>query len=109
MTRTGDVIRQGQIRWSERPDDKRRPVLIVSRDGSIGSMSDVLRIPLTTRVRGLPTEILLGREDGLDRDSAANAQQIGEIPRTYLSDQIGEIAPGRWHEVCNAVAIAIGC
>lgn len=104
-----DSIRQGQIRWLERPDEKRRPVLIVTRDGPIESMSEVLAIPLTTRARNLPTEIALERSDGIDRPSVANAQQIGEVPKSYLREQIGELAPGRWYEVCDAVAIAIGC
>lgn len=104
-----DPIRQGQVRWLERPERKRRPVLIVTRDGPALSLSEVLVIPLTTRQRDLPTEIELGPDDGLARTSFANAQQIGEVSRSLLREQVGQLAPGRWYEVCDAIAIAIGC
>jgi mRNA interferase MazF len=102
-------MRQGDIWWVEQPDDKRRPGLILTRDSNIDRLHDVLVAPLTTTVRGIPTEVPLGVDDGVPRESVANLQNIMSIPKSYLRAQAGELAAGRWHEVCFALRAAIAC
>jgi mRNA interferase MazF len=102
-------MEQGQIWWLEQPDEKRRPCLVLTRDRSIGVLRDVLVAPVTTRVRGLPTEVELGAADGVPRSSVLNTQHVMTVPKSYLRRQLGALAPGRWHEVCEAMGIAIGC
>lgn len=103
------AIEQGAIWWFEQPDQKRRPCLVLSRPRSIPVMHDVLVAPVSTRIRGLDTEVRLGGADGVPRPSVANLQYVAAVPKTALTRPIGRLAPGRWHEVCDAMRIAIGC
>ena len=102
-------MRQGDVWWVEQPNAKRRPALILTRDSNIERLFDVLVAPLTTTVRGIPTEVALGVDDGVPRESVANLQNIMSIPKSYLRRQAGELAPDRWHEVCLALRAAIAC
>lgn len=103
------TIEQGAIWWLEQPDQKRRPCLVLSRPRSIPVMNDVLVAPVTTRIREIDTEVPLGRADGVPRPSVANLQYVVTVPKSMLTRSIGRVAPGRWHEVCEAMRIAIGC
>ena len=57
-------MRRGELWWYERPDEKPRPVLILTRDESIDRQLDVIATPLTTTVRGWDTEVQLDRMTG---------------------------------------------
>lgn len=103
------ILDQGQIWWLEQPDDKRRPCLVLTRSRSIDVLHDVLVAPITTRRRGVPTEVELGAADGVPRPSVANTQLVATVPKSMLTRHIGRLAPGRWHEVCAAMRTAIGC
>ena len=103
------MIEQGDIWWLEQPDSKRRPCLELSRNRSIPVLRDVLVAPVTTRERGLVTELRLDANDGLARPSVLNMQYVMAVPKSLLTRRIGQIAPGRWHEVCEAMRTAIGC
>lgn len=103
------AIEQGGIWWLEQPDQKRRPCLVLGRPASIPVLHDVLVAPVSTRVRGLHTEVRLGGADGVPRPSVANLQYVVAVPKSALTRPIGRLAPGRWHEVCEAMRIAIGC
>ena len=86
--------------------DKMRPVLIMS---TFTGLHDVQIIPATTRIRGLVTEVGLGKTDGLNYDCVLNAQQLQLGPTGVLSARIGELGPDKLAEVCRAVKEAIGC
>jgi mRNA interferase MazF len=103
------VIEQGEIWWLERPERKRRPCLVLTRNALIPVLRDVLVSPITTRERGLPSEVRLDARDGVSRPSVLNMQHVMSVPKAYLTRRMGQLAPGRWHEVCEAMRIAIGC
>jgi mRNA interferase MazF len=103
------AVDRGEIWWLERPDAKRRPCLVLTRSGSIPVLTDVLVVPLTTRVRGLDTEVQLTVADGVPRPSAVNLQHVTTVPKSMLTRRIATLPEGRWPEVCDAVRVAIGC
>ncbi len=102
-------MRQGEIWWVEQPHQKRRPALVLTRNEVLPVLFDVMVAPVTTRIRGLPTEVELGSADGVPRPSVVNVQHIASVPTSMLTTRIGDLAPGRWHEVCAAVRAAIDC
>ncbi len=102
-------MRQGDIWWVEQPNAKRRPALVLTRTSNIELLSDVMVAPLTTTVRDIPTEVALGVDDGVPRRCVANLLNILSIPKSHLRSPAGELAPGRWHEVCLALRAAIAC
>jgi len=101
-------LRQGEIWWAE-ADDKRRPVLVITRDEAVPVLHRVIVAPVTRTVRHIPTEIPLGTDDGLPVDCAASFDNLQPINRYLLSERAGSLAsPGR-HEICRALAALADC
>lgn len=70
-------MRRGEIRWyTFRPPDKRRPVMILTRDEVIESLNEIMVVPATRTVRGLSTEVLLTTEDGMPATCALNFDHV---------------------------------
>jgi mRNA interferase MazF len=89
--------------------DKWRPVLVLSRQEVIGLLHTVMVAPITTTVRGAPSEVIVGVDVGLKKDSAINLDHIQTVEQVRLTRFIGHLAPARMREVCRAMAIAAGC
>ena len=92
-----------------RRPDKRRPVLVLSRSEAINILHTVLVAPLTSTIRGLPSEVVVGTTEGLKRESAINLDHIQTVERTHLSHYIGRLKPDQMQAVCRAIAVATGC
>ena len=92
-----------------RRPDKHRPVLILSRSEAINILHTVLVAPLTSTIRGLPSEVVVGTTEGLKRESAINLDHIQTVERTHLSHYIGRLKPDQMQAVCRAIAVATGC
>ena len=102
-------MRRGEIRWHTfTVPDKRRPVLILTRNSAIGFLNAVTVAPITTTMRGIPTEVFLGREDGLPADCAVNLDNIQTVPKSNLGALITSLSSGRMIEIQKAVSFALG-
>jgi mRNA interferase MazF len=102
-------VRRGEVRWAEHPDWPRRPVLILTRDEAIDRLNAVFVILATTNIRGLPTEIELGAEDGMPRACVLNADNTATLAKSYLGEQITTLSQDKLREVCQALTRATGC
>ena len=100
--------RQGEVWWAE-AEDKRRPVLIVTRSEAVPVLNWVVVAPVTRTVRGIPTEIALGEVDGLDVDCAASFDNLQPIRRGFLTTRVGKAGPSRHAEICTALAALADC
>lgn len=100
--------RQGDIWWAE-AEDKRRPVLVVTRDEAIPVLRRLVVAPVTRTVRGIPTEVSLSAVEGLPADCAASFDNLQPIDRQLLTERIGALAVTRRHEVCNALDALADC
>lgn len=89
--------------------DKRRPVVVLSRQEVIPLLSTVMVAPVTSTVRGAPSEVLLGIEEGLKRDSAVNLDHVQTVEKARLRQFLGTLPAHRMKQVCHALAIATGC
>jgi mRNA interferase MazF len=69
--------------------DKRRPVLVLTREIMVGRMSTVTIAPITTTVHGIATELEVGPANGLDESSAIKCDQITSIPTDQVHEQCG--------------------
>lgn len=103
------LVKRGDICWAELPEAGRRPVLVLTRSQAIPVLRQVLIAPLTTTIRGIPTEIGLGREDGVPRECVVSFDNMQLAERDALSEPIATLSGPRMHEVCRALAIATGC
>jgi mRNA interferase MazF len=73
--------------------DKARPVLILTREIIIPHLTRVTVAPITSRIRGLSTEVPVGRTNGLDKDSVVSLDNIQTIPQQDLLRRIGYFRP----------------
>ncbi len=103
------LIRRGEIRWYEfRPPDKRRPVLILTRDSVASVLGEVTVAPLTSVIRGIPSEVVLGASDGLSRESAINLDHLQTIPKARIGPVVAKLTASRLDEVQRALLFALG-
>jgi mRNA interferase MazF len=103
-------VERGEIRLLRLPPpDKERPVLVLTRDIAIGYLSRVTVAPVTSTVRGVPSEVPLGPEDGLRQACAANLHNVVTVDQANLGRRLAQLTPGRMREVCAALAFALGC
>lgn len=95
--------------WAEVPGDKARPVVILSRARFISRLNAVLVAPVTSTVRGIPTEVVLGADEGLEQHCAANFDNVFTLPRDRLKRLISRLGLDRTEELCRAYRFAAGC
>jgi mRNA interferase MazF len=99
---------QGELWWAE-TEDKRRPVLICTRREVIPVLRTVVVAPVTRTVRGIPSELSLGREEGLDVECAASFDSLQTVPRVALTQRIGALDALRRLEMCAALRAMSDC
>jgi len=102
-------MEQGQIWLLEEPDHTPRPCMVLTRSGALPRLRSVTVAPLTRTIRGIPTEIEFGPADGVRIDCVASFDNVATVSQAHLTRRLGALAPGRWHEVCDAVRAAIDC
>ena len=93
--------RQGDIWWAE-AEDKRRPVLVVSRNEAIPVLTRILVAPVTRTIRSIPTEIDLGSDHGLPDPCVASVDNLQPIRRSHLTQRVGMLTNSR-QEICRAL------
>lgn len=100
--------RQGEIWWAE-AQDKRRPVLVVTRSGAAAVLTWLVVAPVTRTVRHIPTEIALGEDQGLNVDCAASFDNLQPIRRSFLTERLGQLGIEDNNEICRALATLADC
>lgn len=89
--------------------DKRRPVLVLTRQEVIPLLNTVMVAPVTSTIRGAPSEVVVGIDEGLKQDSAVNLDHVQTVSQALLHQRLGSLAPAKMRAVCRALAIAAGC
>lgn len=103
------TARRGEVWFADVPGDRRRPVLVLSRDPMGRVLHSIICAPITSRVRGLSTEVDLGSEAGLAQASVANFDNLLLLSRSRLLRRLGRATSPTMTAACDAVAIATGC
>lgn len=105
-----DEVNRGEIWLFAFPSpNKRRPVLVLTRQEIIPHLTTVCVAPLTTVVRGIPTEVVVSVESGLKGPSAINLDNLATVPKAGLRTFVGSVPPTILERVCAAVGFALGC
>jgi len=94
--------------WLARPD-KVRPVIVLTRDPMGRLLHAVITAPVTSTIRGVSTEVPLGRADGVTRPSVANLDYVGLVSRDRLVRPVGRARPETMRALCAALATAVDC
>lgn len=103
-------MNQGDVYWHTfRVPDKRPPVLILTRNSVIPFLNSVTVAPLTSTVRGIPSEVPLSpAEDGVHADCVVNVDNIQTIQKAGLGTHITHLSLDRMREVRAAIEFALG-
>jgi mRNA interferase MazF len=101
-------MKHGEIRWYKftRPD-KKRPVLILTRDSVLAYLGEVTVAPITSTVRNIPSEVFLSKTDGLPRDCAVNCDHLQTVSKAKIGALITSLAPAKMIDVGRAIRFAL--
>jgi len=103
-------VRRGEIwLYTFKAPDKRRPVLVLTREDVIALLRTVMVAPITSTIRGAPSEVVVGVEEGLRGRSAVNLDHVQTVEQRSLTRYVGTLSPDRMGDVCRALAVATGC
>lgn len=102
-------MKHGEVWWSEHPHAGRRPVLILTRTEAINVLNEILVVPATRTVRGIPTEVELDQNDGMPSTCVLSLDNLTPLPKGLLIDRITTLNTDKLREVCIALDAAIDC
>ncbi|SPE36091.1 Toxin MazF5 [Candidatus Sulfopaludibacter sp. SbA3] len=103
-------IARGDVRlYQFAPPDKKRPVVVLTRDSAIAYLSTVTVAPITTTVRGVPSEVVLNEADGMKRLCAVNLHNTVTVSQQRLGRRVAHLSSPRMTEICAALRFSLGC
>ena len=102
-------MNRGEVWWVEHPDAGRRPACVLTRQAAIPVLNSVLVAPATRTVRGIPTEVTLGRGDGMPDECALSFDNLTTVPKALLTVRMTTLPETRLPELCAALRSATGC
>lgn len=102
-------MKRGEIRWyTFRLPDKRRPVLVLTRNEVIDRLDQIIVVPATRTIRGLTTEVVLTPDDGMPVACALNFDHVSLAQRHRIGAVLCTLPETRWPEAQRALLIACG-
>ena len=101
-------MKRGEIRWYafKRPD-KKRPVLILTRDSILEYLGEVTIAPITTTIRSIQSEVFLSTHEGMPRDCAINCDHIQTVSKRKIGSLITTLSDGKRDQVSAAISFAL--
>jgi mRNA interferase MazF len=103
-------IARGDIRmYRFAPPDKQRPVVVLTRESAIAYLSTVTIAPITSTIRGVPSEVILDEADGMKTPCAANLHNIVTVSQERLGKRVAGLSHTRMAEICAAIRFSLGC
>ncbi|MBT3785467.1 type II toxin-antitoxin system PemK/MazF family toxin [bacterium] len=101
-------MKRGDIRWYRfQPPDKKRPVLILTRNSIIQYMNEVTVAPLTTTIRAIPSEVIVGVQEGLKKKCAINCDHLQTVSKVQIGDLITSLPNSKLEQVTDAIRFAL--
>src|SRR5205823_11042486 len=107
-------IARGEVRLYQfatpgKTPDKKRPALVLTRNSAIAYLSTVTVAPVTSTIRGVPSEVVLNEEDGMKSPCAVNLHNAVTVSQQRLGKRVAQLNSARMNEVCAALRFSLGC
>ena len=99
-------MRRGEIWWARL--DKKRPVVLVSRQEAYSVRSLIIVAPVSTTVRGFAVEVRVGRSEGLPRSGVVNCDWLVTVPKADLVARAGSLSGSKLALLDDALRFALG-
>ena len=101
-------MKRGEIRWYKFPHpDKKRPVLILTRDSILEYLGEVTVAPVTSTVRDIPSEVALSKRDGMARACAVNCDHLQTVSKGKIGSRVATLSEDHMNPVAKAVVFAL--
>jgi mRNA interferase MazF len=101
-------MKRGEVRWYKfKHPDKKRPVVILTRNSILEYLGEVTVAPVTSTIRDIPSEVLLSREDGVHNDCAVNCDHIQTVSKSNIGSLITTLSGKKLGEIRNAICFAL--
>ena len=101
-------MKRGDVRWYKfNTPDKKRPVVILTRNTILDYLSEVTVAPITSTIRDIPSEVLLSHEDGMHNDCVINCDHIQTVSKAKIGSLITTLSKEKLVEIRNAVYFAL--
>jgi len=101
-------MRRGEIRWYNfKAPDKKRPILILTRDSILEYLGEVTAAPISTTIRDIPSEVFLSKNDGMLKDCAINFDHIQTVSKGKIGSLIATLSPEKLEQVRTAILFAL--
>jgi len=101
-------MKRGEIRWYKfSHPDKKRPVLILTRNSILEYLGEVTIAPITTTVRDIPSEVFLSKADGMPRECAVNCDHLQSVSKGKIGTIITALPRAKLREVGQAIHFAL--
>jgi mRNA interferase MazF len=101
-------MKRGEIRWYKfKAPDKKRPVVILTRDSIMEYLGEVTVAPITSTVRDIPSEIFLTKQDGMTKDCAINFDHIQTVSKGKIGSLITTLSEDKLERVREAIEFAL--
>jgi mRNA interferase MazF len=100
---------RGAIFWLEMEDEGRHPACVLTRDEAIPHLGSIVVASVSSHIWDIPSEVRLGREDGMPRDCAVSLDNVRTVPKGLLTEPITKLGTEKVDEVCRALERATGC
>ncbi len=105
----GGLMRRGEIRWyTFKTPDKKRPVLILTRNSILDVLGEVTVAPVTSTIRQIPSEVVLTPEDGVPKVCAINLDHVQTVAKAKVGPFITALNDAQMERVKNALLFALG-
>ena len=80
------AIARGEVRLYRFPHpDKQRPVVVLTRQSALAYLSAVTVAPITSTLRGVPSEVCLSEADGMKNPCAINLHNVVTVSKAMNS------------------------
>ena len=103
------MVNRGEVWWVDHPAQGRRPFLVLTRQAMIPLVNKVTGVPAIKRVRVIPSEVPLSREDGMPAACVLNFDNLTLLRKSWFVEPICQLSPVRMVEACRALSVAMGC
>jgi len=89
--------------------DKKRPVVVLTRDSALSYLASATVAPITSAIHGTPSEVALNEEDGMKGPCAVNLFNAITVRQNQLGKRVAQLGARRMAEICAAIRFSIGC
>jgi mRNA interferase MazF len=102
-------MNRGEVRWYKfQNPDKKRPIVILTRSSALDFLGEITVAPVTSTIRDIPSEVLLGREDGMPRECAVNLDHIQTVSKGRVGSLITTLRSSKMQEIRSSLLFALG-